>query len=1573
MLSTSSFQATGCLNEPTSTLFHSHLNNTIQTLESTDLIQVAISWLMVHGGYLTLLGGPATVATVVFLARIQWLKTNSLPHAFGRTNWIYWPTQLFIGIGCTILVGLAYTLIINKVHFNGMLPSVVLMVLAWATAITLNKFEHRYSVRSSDALFMYFVITIVTSAITIFIMHLDMASNDMNSRELSEPASAVVVYRFWTTFIIAISVGFFVEALPRDQTKVQRLARENSVISDQELSNLFSRISYSHFQKTVSLGAKRPLTGGDLHHITPANMMTEVHFKRISKSWEEEVAESVVAKRPPWYLIRFINDYAEAVRTEVEPPPRRIGFVIAGMMAFFSMITTVCLSISYQGNMDLGISGRAATVAMIYRKAMKLSPHARQQCSLGDITNLMSVDAERWIEAGRYMPPLVTVPLELIFAVVLLYRLLGWPIIAGLSMFLIVIPTQAKLGKMMNTLQESYLRWMDSRIRLMAEVLSNIKIVKLYCWETPFRNKIDAARSRELVGLKSLVIIRSFLSIVYSSMTMLIALVTFGVYSVAGGPNMTPGAMTPEVIFVSIAIFNLMNRPLGLISQMIFRSIAVSVSMGRIQEFLLKEEIDSDAVQKFSRQEQPLDPDSSRPLALVIDQGTFSWEKARVPSTLEENERQPILSAPHNSLYATKPVLLDINLKIHDGSLTAIVGRIGQGKSSLLNAIMGEMYKLHGAVSVYGDMAYVPQQAWIINASVRDNILLGKPFDQEKYKRIVSAAGLVPDLQVLPAGDQTEIGERGINLSGGQKQRVSLARAAYQDADVYLFDDPLSAVDAHVDQHLWQNLIGPEGLLKNKTRLLVTHGIHHLEHVDNIIFLRDGQIAEHGEYHELMEAHRTFYQLITEFSTSRKNPQRKKKQSPTGSNSQYGAVSMSKSNDAEVRQEGCDEYDSDSNEIETIVEGTNEKEDRPRRRELIADEKMEDGKVGWGVLRTYLKAASYRNVFICVLFVVVAQVAQISTNFWLRYWMKDAEERKREDQQPRPVAFYLLGYGSLVFLYMFLDVTVSYITWVACGLRASKVIHNQLLTHVLRLPMSFFDTTPMGRVINRFSSDISSIDDKLPSEINNFFVFFALIVGTLAVIAYSTPLFLIAVPPLAAAYLVVQDYFIRSSSSLKRMASVSKSPLYQHFSESLAGVSSIQTISGLRDQLTRKNDDIADDIIIRHYAYSLDNRWLQIRLETLGVATVFIAASLAVSSAGVLDASLVGLSLSYSSNMIIFINYFVRSVSEMQNLLVSVERTQEYVEKPTEAPMETSTYRLEGWPRHGRVVFKNYSARYREGLDLVVKDISFEIQPSEKVGIVGRTGAGKSSLTLALFRIIEAADSFWALASDPTTEHMTADDIIAIRERRQKLSGSSDNTLCQESGGSIEIDGIDISTMGLRELRQHLAIIPQDPTIFAGTVRDNLDPFEEHSDLELWEALERAHLKQYVASLEGGLMFEMTQNGDNFSVGQRSLICLARAILRKTKVLILDEATAAVDVETDDLIQKTIRREFKDRTILTIAHRIKTIMDSDKVLVLDKGRVQEFDPPSELLGRETSLFKQLAHQAGIVEDQTITS
>ncbi|KAG0344609.1 hypothetical protein BG004_004331 [Podila humilis] len=1508
-----------------------------------------------------LLALPALAALVGILGSTYNMWTRGKAHDFGRNNIIYWSTQFCMLASVVALITRA-ALLANESYSPATMFSTVVMALAWCAAIPLNYFQHQQSVRSNDYIFALYFFQFVGSVINIRTMAL---------QELTKQSQ----FAAFIAFFALNTFGFVFESWPRTDTQPQI----KSGGSPYDKANLASRVSFHYLQPIVSKGFKAPLVPQDIVGMMPEYIKTEYSYHHLNDKWQAHVAKRqakgvkpglfwTIVKAYGWRwvpvfvhrigastmtyvlpqllheLLGFIDTYREG--SSQPPKPVGLGIILAFGMFLSSILSSFFMAQYFQTSMNVGIEVRTALIAMIYRKSLKLSSSAKQKSTAGEINNHMSVDAERWPDAITFLPMYISIPYELAIAVWLLYNQIGWSVFVGIATIVLMMPIQGFVAKFFTKNKAEKLEAMDQRIRLMNEVLSGIKIVKLYGWEESFRERINRYRKREVSTLRKIGVIFSVMSIFFQSVPMIVALVSFAVYATVGGPNFTAGDISPTRVFVSVTLFSMLNRPIGMMSHIIAETIGVAVATRRIQKFLLAEEIAETA----TTVELTLPEDKTVPV-IAIKNGVFAWEvegpeietekeiKAREKAEAKkqkQEEKEAIKAGkpiPEKEIKPEKnydPTLTDINLNVARNELTAVVGRVGQGKTSLLGAIIGDMYRRQGEVTVYGSMAYVAQQAWIINATLKDNIIFGNVFDQAKYDHVLMACGLLPDIEMLPAGDQTEIGERGINLSGGQKQRVSLARAAYEDADIYLFDDPLSAVDAHVDQHLWQHLIGPHGLLKGKTRVLVTHAIHHLEQVDQIVLVKDGKISEVGQYEDLMAAKSAFFSLISDYSVN----QGKKK---------------IRSKDADEESQESD--DTAQNECGKDEKAVAKKDDKA---ELVTEESMVIGSVSWKTYMIYAKAASLRYSLLVVIVFMLGQAVQIGTNVWLKYWSSPEGSGKYS------VGTFLGIYGVLIFAFMITNVLSGYFTMVMAAIRASTRLHDRLLSNMLQLPMSFFDTTPLGRIVNRFSSDLFGIDELTPWCFINVLLCGFSVVGTIIVIGTTTPVFLAVVPPLIILYLLIQAYYIRSSRALKRIDSISKSPIYQHFSETLAGVSTIRAMNA-NERFISDNAKKADLAASAFFAWVSSNRWLQIRLEFLGGVVILAAALFAVLSRESLGTESVGLALSYAMSVTIDITWLVRSYCDLQNQLVAVERVDEYALKNPEAPAETDIKMPENWPQEGRIEFRNYSTRYRQGLDLVVKDISFEVQPAEKVGIVGRTGAGKSSLTLALFRIIEAANSHWAKASHNGT------DSDADASKKDEIA-DLEKVDVEEDGGSIWIDGIDISTVGLRYLRQHLAIIPQDPTLFVGTVRENLDPFDELQDADLWEALERAHLKEHISSLAGGLSFKVSQNGDNFSVGQRSLICLARALLRKTKILVLDEATAAVDVETDELIQKTIRKEFKDRTILTIAHRIKTVMDSDKILVLEKGRVEEFEAPTTLLQRPESLFYSLAHQAGEIKD-----
>ena len=804
----------------------------------------------------------------------------------------------------------------------------------------------------------------------------------------------------------------------------------------------------------------------------------------------------------------------------------------------------------------------------------------------------------------------------------------------------------------------------------------------------------------------------------------------------------------------------------------------------------------------------------------------------------------------------------------------------------MLLYVPGEMYEMNGSISRQGSLAYVAQQAWIQNLTLRENILFGQKFRQVKYDNVIQACALKADLKVLMKGDATEIGENGINLSGGQKQRVSLARAVYSEADLFLLDDPLAAVDVHVGKHIFENVIGnnDKSILKGKTRVWVTNHISYLTQVDHVIVMENGKIVAQGSYAQLLE--------------------------------QKALSHIQETVSEEVKEELVREA-VNANEISENIENTPEKpvEISDEDGKLIQVEASETGRVKLKVYLSYFKSLGYVYTFIFVSMIALQEALHLAGNIWLADWSDSNQQDPQETEEINSVSYYLWGYAIIGISEMTIKLTNDLTYFVKCA-RASKVIHKNLLNNVMRSPMKFFDTNPSGRIMNRFASDLDTIDQMIPPEIMDFTWCFIECIVVILLICVTTPYFIFVVIPLLVAYFYIQRLYINGARQLKRLYSISKSPIFSHFTETTNGA---QTIRAYKHQ-ERFIDQSKDRVTVNVnsiYLSLMSNRWLGIRLEFIGNFVIFSAAIFAVLARDNLTGGEAGLSITSSLQIIGALVWVVRQACQLETDCVSIERIMEYTFTQQEASW--SGQEKPKWPTKGKIQFKGYQTRYRDGLENVLKGIDLDVEPMEKLGICGRTGAGKSSLTLALFRIIEPVS------------------------------------------GQIIIDGEDITQLGLHVLRSKLTIIPQDPVLFTGDLRFNLDPIAQHSDEELWRCLELAHLKKHVVeNLNHGLESEVSEGGSNFSVGQRQLICLARALLRKTKILILDEATAAVDQDTDDLIQTTLRKEFKDCTVLTIAHRLNTIMDSDRVAVFSHGFLDEAGSPKDLMLDDNSSFRQMA-------------
>ncbi|XP_046571663.1 multidrug resistance-associated protein 1-like isoform X2 [Haliotis rubra] len=1165
--------------------------------------------------------------------------------------------------------------------------------------------------------------------------------------------------------------------------------------------------------------------------------------------------------------------------TYIDAGPTGQGRGLGLIVAFFlnQIGFSIFIEHSFDGSSRLGRSVRTAMYSAIFKKSLSMSNKARQKYSLGELTTLMSVNAS---QVGSYVDQLSTIILSPLLAVVIFYRLfnlLGVAAVFALAVMLVLIPTNLLMTDRAEIIDKERMKKTEQRMKLLTEVLNGIKVVKLNAWERCFGQRVMSAREDELGVLRRFYTVSALFSFSWTVVPYLMSVVTFAAYV-----YLTGDMLDAQTAFLVVSYLNILKYSLNETSLVFLFFLKINLHLGRIRTFLLEDDHKTDGDS----------PDKPCDSAVDIQNGTFVWDDERVF------------------------VLKCLNLKIPRGSLTAVVGAVGAGKSSMLSAILGEMEKLTGHVHVKGRTAYLPQQAWIQNVTLQENILFGQRLEKLRYEDILEACALNPDLAQFPGGDQVEIGEKGINLSGGQKQRVSLARAVYSDADIVLLDDPLSAVDNHVARHIFSSVISNNGILKNKTRVLVTHNMAVLPHVDHILVVSGGSVTESGSYSQLMVNGGPF-SVMLKHSQSDYNTSNKDLLSLENS---PGATGPTRPNSSTKVQ--------------------------PSESKIITEEETRVGGVSLDVYRLFLSALGGARCLLLLLLYGVYYAVFMYAHIWLTQWVEDPALRglsapptttrggaagddtynhttTSDSLKWRRTQYYLAGYTGLGVLQAVLLVTYTYCQGRVL-ISAGRTLHHQLLQNVLRSPMSFYDTTPIGRIMSRFSGDLGAVDIDMTNTLDGWLNGMGNVVGGLLMICYVAPSALATIIPMFFVFLSVQRGYISTTRQLTRLASVSQAPVISFFNEAVSGTSVIRALAaraGFWKTFARKVDSNCKF----SFFSALCNRWLSVRLNFIGNIILTTAITTLCLGRDVVTGGSVGLIVSFAVEFGSKLVWFIVNTTRLEVYSVSLERIFQYTTSPTEA-----TWTRRGlpppldWPRHGDIEFRKLSLRYREGLDLVLKDVSFKVKHCEKIGIVGRTGAGKSSLMLSLFRLFKPTE------------------------------------------GAIFVDGIDISTLELDELRSKIAVIPQDPVLFTGSLRMNLDPEGESSDAEIWTALEHTRLKQVVEALPHQLMAECGEGGQNFSVGQRQLLCLARTLLKKTKILVLDEATAAVDMATDNVIQDTIRREFPHCTVLTIAHRLNTVMDYDRILVMDSGRVSEFDTPSTLLRNTTGTFSCLAHSAGIV-------
>eukprot|EP01155_Anaeramoeba_flamelloides_P009729 Anaeramoba_flamelloidesa198_170.p1 GENE.a198_170~~a198_170.p1 ORF type:complete len:1439 (+),score=398.63 a198_170:113-4429(+) len=1163
--------------------------------------------------------------------------------------------------------------------------------------------------------------------------------------------------------------------------------------------------------------------------------------------------------------------------------------------------------------------------------------------TLGLIVNLMSNDTFTLMSGIIFLHQFWSGLIILIVSITMYIKLLGWSGFFGIVTMILLFPINGMIMQKLTKFYSGVMLQVDSRVKLINEMINAIKLVKLYAWEKLFNKKINDVRENELKQIKNQAITRVFMILVWTCQPLIVATITFLIY-VGWGND-----LKASIVFTAIAFLNIMGLPLVFVPYAIAAYVQGLVSWKRIKQFLNSEELgESERQLQNNRIESGQEDEfKDEDIIIKIRDACFNWDGVREDQ--DEIDIEEIIESE---------TLENITLDILPQMLTMVVGPVGSGKSALLSAILGEIPRTGGAINVKGSMAYSPQEPWIQNATVKDNILLYKEMNNNRYDKVIKCCALEQDLNILPAGDLTEIGEKGVNLSGGQKARISLARTVYTDNNILLLDDPLSAVDSHVGKHIFENCIKGE-LLKTKTVILVTHQLQYLPQADDIIVINQGKIIERGTYQELMirgfdfnsivennekdknkvKDNQGFGEVQFDYKLSKKTGGRKNKMQDSSSDSEalLDLNLQQTDRDEEFALEQNvepvnawinlnDDQDLIEKEIYTVM---NEEDIKIKKQQqmdlkdnagavLIDEEARKRGSVKWKYYKFYIVAAGGILIGFLVFFGAFLSIfSSLFNQYWLAIWID-------EDTLPNKSTTWFLTIYILIGLFRIVIETVKGIIMAFGSVKASRNIHNSVLNRIMKAPMSFFDTTPAGRILNRFNKDQFDCDIMIFPHMDGFLSTCITIILTLLAIASVTPLFLIPALLLGIVYYKFLQYYRSTNRDIKRLENVSRSPIINNFSAVLNGLPVIRSYK-IQEVFKKKSRELVNKNSAAIYCEWGCNRWLGVRVELIGTFLVFFAALFIWLAADSLGVAFAGLALSYSMQVSALFNWVVRNFAELEKAMNSIERLRQYSRVKTEKPFTIAeTAPVEEWPENGAIEFKNISMRYREGLDPVLKKVSAKIKSNEKIGIVGRTGSGKSSLVLCIFRIVELFE------------------------------------------GQILIDGVDISKIGLHELRGKLAIIPQDPILFTGTIRDNLDPFGElkRSDKDLWTILDQVYLKEKIQSLDNKLDQEISQESSNFSVGEKQLFCLARALVRKSKILVLDEATASVDTETDTLIQKTIRKQFKDCTMITIAHRLNTIMDSDRIIGLEKGELVEFDTPKNLLQNQEGLLTAMVLKTG---------
>ncbi|XP_059740473.1 ATP-binding cassette sub-family C member 4-like isoform X2 [Bos taurus] len=1241
------------------------------------------------------------------------------------------------------------------------------------------------------------------------------------------------------------------------------------------------------------IGHKRKLEPDDMYSVLPEDRSQHLG-EELQGYWDQEVKRAQKDAQEPslvkaiikcywksyfiWGMFTFLEEGTRVVQPiflgkmisyvenydPTDSAALHIAYGYAAGLSACVLVWAVLHHLYFYHMQRVGMRLRVAVCHMIYRKALCLSSSAMGKTTTGQIVNLLSNDVNRFDQVTMFLHYLWVGPLQAIAVTALLWMEIGISCLAGMAVLIILLLLQSCFGKLFSSLRSKTAVLTDDRIRTMNEAITGIRTIKMNVWEKSFIGLITRLRRKEISKILKSSYLKGMNLASFFAVSKSIILVTFI------SNELLDNLITGSQVFMVVMLFEALRFSSTLYFPMAIEKVSEAIiSIQRIKNFLSLDEMSQCYAQ--------LPPDGE--IIVDVQDLTGFWEKA-----------------------SETPTLQGLSFTVRPGELLAVVGPVGAGKSSLLSAVLGELPLSQGKVSVHGRIAYVSQQPWVFSGTVRSNILFGKKYEKERYEEVIKACALEEDLRLLREGDLTEIGDRGIPLSEGQKARVSLARAVYQDADIYLLDDPLSTVDAGVSRHLFQQCVCQA--LKEKITILVTHQLQYLKDASQILILKDGKMVKRGTYFEFLKS------SVDTFSIFDKG-NKQSEPSPVPGTSTVISESLGRPLQSPrplLKGAAQEEQDTENIQVTLPLEGHLE------------------GKVDSKTYANYFTAGAHWSVIIFLILVnIAAQVAYVLQDWWLADWAKvqsglyfgtyvrEAEEVMFE------LSWFLGVYSGLTLSTILFGIIRSLLIFYVLA-NSAQTLHNKMLESILRTPVLFFNRNPIGRILNRFSKDIGHMDDLLPQTFQDFIQMFLLVIGVVGVMVASIPWIAILVIPLGIIFFVLRWYFLRTSRDVKRLESTTRSPVFSHLASSLRGLGTIRAYKA--EHKFQKLFDAHQDLHSEAWFLLLmTSRWLAVYLDVICAIFVTVVAFGALILTDALNPEEVGLVLSLTITLMGMFQWCVRQSAEAENMMISVERGIEYTDLEKEAPWEYEHRPPPSWPLDGRISIDNLKFRYSLDGPLVLKNLDTFIGSREKHGIVGRTGAGKSSLIAALFRL-------------------------------------------SEPEGDIKIDGILTTSIGLHDLRKKMSVAPQEPVLFTGTMRNNLDPLNEHTNEELWNALEEVQLKDTIKNLPGKMNTELAEYGLNLSVGQRQLVCLARAILKKNQILIIDKATSNVDPRTDELIQTKIRERFAHCTVLTIAHSLSSVINCQGIMVLDSGRLKETGQPNDLLQNRNSLCYKMMQQLG---------